>query len=894
VPDPVSRSATDAGASATAAPDTPVIVVTGRPADSFVYAAMAEGADEYLNKSEIDAGRLRDVITRATQRRRGTDRHRRALASAASVFDSIGTPIAVIDGSGRIVAVNDAWELTSAQAETSLTRTGVGVNYLAVCDQAAGRFAEGSAEMAAGIRSVLRGELGSFARDYPCPTPDGERWYTLRVSPSGEMGGGAVIIHLDITDLKAAERRVTADESRVLTAFDESTPIFALIDADATVVHVSDLTRTLLGLDPDERIGAHAFDLIEAGDRARAQETFARVATVPGARAHIQVRALDGAGRWRDLDLTVVNLLDDPRVGAIAITGNDATDARLHQIASRIENRILGRLPVSVVLTDHRGIVVYWNDSAEALFGLSAAEAVGRPVAELGIQPTDRAANAAIVRTVRRDGGWEGDMDASRADGSVVPIHIMLEHVIDEEIDFEGVVGAAIDITERRQLEADLEFQAFHDPLTELPNRRLFVERLDAVLDAHERDGNQVGVAFIDLDDFKAINDRIGHSVGDQALCIIAERLSSVLRAGDVVARIGGDEFVVGFAELSGPSEAERVAERLLETVRAPFSIGHQQLQMSATVGLALSQPGVSADGLLRNADAAMYAAKEIGKNRVELFDDVLAERTRQRRDFAERLIDAITDGDVHAQLQPQICLRTGALIGFEALARWRRDDEVFADNAGFIELAEEAGVVERIDGLVLAEACTALAAFHAMRPDAPPTISVNVSARQLAEPGFPAVVRDLVDAAGFPSHLLCLEVVESALADVDAAVAALEAINAIGVELAIDDFGTGYSSLSRLQQFHVDYLKIDRSFVAGMDDGDDDAAIVSAVIALAKALDLRTVAEGVETSEQAERLAQLGVDVGQGFLWSPAVPVDAATEMVAASTDRFRARPRR
>ncbi|MFP5578247.1 MAG: EAL domain-containing protein [Acidimicrobiia bacterium] len=863
-----------------AAPDTPVVVVTGQPAGPVVYAAMAEGADEYLCKADLDVALLGDVIARATQRRRGADRHRHALASAATVFESISAPIAVIDGSGRIVAVNKAWIARAELGGADPTRTGVGVNYLAVCDHAEGRFSEEAGAVAAGIRGVLSGELGSFTLDYPCHTPDKNQWFSLRVNPSGEMGGGAVLIHLDITDLHLAEQGVRGRDSRLFGALDATSPIFALVDADGSVQHVSPLTRELLSLAPGERIGVDAFQLIEPSDRAYAMELFASVAAVPGSRKRATVRALDGAGRWRDLDLSVVNLLDDPRVAAIAVTGSDVTDTRNHQIARRLESRLLARLPVAIGLTDDSGILVYWNERAEELYGFPGEAVLGRNIADVGMQNQDDPKFGEIVQSVAEHGMWEGDATGLRADGSTVAVHVLIERIHDEEIDFHGVVYASFDNVERERLESELEFQAFHDPLTALPNRRLFVERLDAVLAGQVGRARVAAVTFIDLDDFKTLNDRIGHSGGDVALQIIADRLKQSLRPGDVVARIGGDEFVIGFGELSGPGEAVTVSERVLEAVRAPFRIGHHQLQVSATIGVAMSQPGLPADGMLRNADAAMYAAKDSGKDKVWLFDDDLQQRTRARRELAETLQRAIDDGDIHAHLQPQTCLHTGELVGFEALARWRRDGVVSTD-ADFISLAEESGVVDRIDRIVLGEACQALAEIWAMCPTGTPTVAVNVSALQLVQPDFPDLVRCLVEEHGFPPHLLCIEVVESALADEDAAVAVIEQLNAIGVELAIDDFGTGYSSLSRLQRFHVDYLKIDRAFVAGMAEATDDAAIVSAVIGLARALDLRTVAEGVETTAQRDRLAALGVDIGQGYLWSPPLPIEDALELV-------------
>ena len=867
-----------------AAPDTPVVIVTGQPGGPMVYAAMAEGADEYLCKADLDPQALRDVVARATQRRLGADRHRQALASAASVFDSISAPIAVVDGSGFIIAVNQAWTSVAADAGADPTRTGVGVNYLAVCDRAEGRFAEGATTIGRGIRAVLSGDADSFTRDYPCPTPSEERWYSLRVNPSGEMGGGAVVIHLDITELKAAERSGLGQESRFAGALDATSPIFALVGPDATVQHVSELTQELLGLRSGERVGVDAFQLIEPSDRDDAMALFARVMAIPGASERTTLRALDGAGRWRDLDISVVNLLDDPRVGAIAVTGSDVTDSRLHQIARRLESRLLSRLPVAIGLTDDSGILVYWNERAEELYRISREDALGRNVEDLGLAAMDDDVRAAMSRAIAEHLPWEGDVVGRRADGTAVSLHVVLERIDDEEIDFHGIVYASFDNTERDRLESELEFQAFHDPLTSLPNRRLFVDRLDAVLEAHVADQRAAAVTFIDIDDFKALNDRVGHGIGDQALQIVADRLRVTLRPGDLVARLGGDEFVIGFADLEGPEEAVAISERVLETVREPFQIGHHRLQVSATVGVAMSQPGLPADGVLRNADAAMYEAKAEGKNRVSLFDDALQQRTLERREMAETLGRALEDGQITAHLQPQMCLHTGDLIGFEALARWDRGGGTVAANADFIELAEECGVVDQIDRAVLADSCRMLAAFHAERPRWTPTIAVNVSALQLAQPDFPAMVRALVDEAGFPPHLLCIEVVESALADEDAAIDTIKQLKEIGVELAIDDFGTGYSSLSRLQRFHVDYLKIDRAFVAGMAGARDDAAIVSAVIGLSKALRLRTVAEGVETEAQRDRLAALGVDIGQGYHWGGAVPFEDALELVRRS----------
>ncbi len=867
---------------ASAAPDIPLVVITGRPADSIVYAAMAEGADEYLCKSDIDEDGLVDVLVRATQRRRGTAAKERHSSTASIVLDSIDAPTVALDGSGRIVAVNQAWSSQAAACGAGANATGLGVNYLAVCDQAAGRFSDGAAEAAAGIRSVLHGEVDRFAMDYPCLDEDVTRWFSLRVTPIGELGGGAVLTHLDITPLKQAEEQLRLHEARLHSVFDETAPIFALYGRDGTIQHVSDATTELLGLHQSDVLGEKAYRRIDPSDVAMAREALARVAATPGRTERLEVRVLDGSGRWRELDLAVTNLLDDPKVGAVALTGCDVTEGHLTQIAKRLESRLLAHLPAAVIVTNERGVVVYWNQRATAMYGYQEDEAIGRPIGELTVAPTGVSA-ALIAREVRTGGRWEGDYEATRADGTTLPVHMTLERIDDDEIGFHGVVGASVDVSERRALENDLAFQAMHDSVTGLPNRRHFVQHLESVLARTGRTKGRCAVLFIDLDDFKMVNDRLGHLGGDQVLRTVGQLIGGALRAGDIVARLGGDEFVVCCDNLDGPEDALVVAGRITEAMIEPFRIERDETVASASIGIALAGPASTAEGLLRNADMAMYAAKQAGKDRVEVFDDVLHAQARTRYELAVQLEAALDAGEIQALFQPEVDLVTGEVVGFEALARWPHAERGMVPPDEFIPVAEECGLIARLGEDVLRQACRALRTWSDLHPSRPPRVAVNVSGRQLTDPAFPATVRRAVDEAGVPAARLCLEVTESTLIDADVAATALWKLKEIGVEIAIDDFGTGYSSLSRLHRFPLDYLKVDRSFVAGMSQRREDAVIVTCILSLARGLGIRAIAEGIEEDAQLEQLAAEGCELGQGWIWSPAVPLDEATALVSS-----------
>jgi diguanylate cyclase (GGDEF)-like protein len=429
-----------------------------------------------------------------------------------------------------------------------------------------------------------------------------------------------------------------------------------------------------------------------------------------------------------------------------------------------------------------------------------------------------------------------------------------------------------------------LAHRATHDPLTGLPNRRAFVEHVERALDCRVGDPaakGHVAVLFVDVDDFKLINDSLGHGAGDRLLEAVAQRLSDALRPQDVVARFGGDAFTVLVADVAGEDDALRVAERLAAALRPPIDLDGEARFVTASVGLAIAggHDGQGADLLLQDADAALYRAKERGKARCEAFDESLRAIARRRLALEGGLREALARDELHLEYQPQVRLPDGAVTGVEALIRWRHPELGVVSPAEFVPIAERLGLIEEIGDWVVHTACAEATRWG--RSDV--EVAVNVSPRQLSSEGFADTVRDALQASGLAPRRLCLEVTETALlADVDGARAMLARLRALGVLLAVDDFGVGHASLRHLRQLlPVDVLKIDKSFVDGLVEDHEDAAIVAAVVRLADGLGLECVAEGVEDAEQARSLTAMGCSTAQGYYFARPMAPDAVAALL-------------
>jgi diguanylate cyclase len=435
------------------------------------------------------------------------------------------------------------------------------------------------------------------------------------------------------------------------------------------------------------------------------------------------------------------------------------------------------------------------------------------------------------------------------------------------------------------------ENQLLRDPLTGLPSRVLFLNRLGLALERlQRRPGRYVAVLFLDLDRFKVINDSLGHPAGDQLILAVAERLQHSLRRQETVARFGGDEFAVLCEDLADEQDATAVAERLLKSFSLPFHLPHGQAVSTASIGIALAaDASQDAEDLIRDADAAMYRAKSAGGARLMLFDEVTRQRALHRLHTETALRQGIERDELRVFFQPEITLETGEIMGLEALVRWQHPERGLLGPAEFIALAEETGLIIPIGTWVLREACRHARGWQLDRADGSPlTVRVNVSARQLAEKNLPEIVAEVLADTGMDPAHLCLEVTESVLIeDPESSTATLSALKELGVQIAVDDFGTGYSSLEHLRRFPIDCVKIDRSFVRGLPHNSEDVAIVGAVIELGHALSLSVTAEGVETPDQLANLQSAGCDTAQGFLFSSPESPEVVEGLLRAPAER-------
>jgi len=537
------------------------------------------------------------------------------------------------------------------------------------------------------------------------------------------------------------------------------------------------------------------------------------------------------------------------------------------------------------VETDGQGTVTEWNRQSEVLFGWSRSEVLGRRITDFLVPPRYR-------ERARRD--LESARIADTGAERTRPRHLQLLHREGYEVAVSGsayVLGAGAgirvggflrDLEEDRAAEEALAHAYLHDALTGLPNRTLFTYRLAYALARDKATPGSVAVLVLDLDRFKAINDGLGHEVGDEVLVAVAGRLQQADGRAEVIARLGGDEFLVLFDGHDAEQEAVAFSGRVLHALAAPIAAGDREVFITASIGIACTSPRVTeATPLLSNADAAMYQAKQRGGRTVEVFGEAMRLRVLERMHTEHSLHRALERRELRLYYQPVVDIGGNRTVGVEALLRWDHPEQGLVPPNRFIPVAEESGLIIPIGAWVLHEACRQLRSWQAGRRGGPGgAVEVNLSARQIDHPDIVATVERILDETGLPPVNLTLEITESALMnDAASALRVLRALKDLGVTLAIDDFGTGYSSLSHLQRFPLDVLKIDKSFVDGLGDDRRGAEIVAAVVKLAHALGLQVIAEGVETEHQLEVLRTLGCDLAQGYLFSRPVPAHELVE---------------
>ncbi|HXX90318.1 MAG TPA: EAL domain-containing protein [Acidimicrobiales bacterium] len=734
---------------------------------------------------------------------------------------------------------------------------------------------------------------------------DGWRLVELVGTPVGWPVAGCVLLSIrDVTERRRFE--VARDEvARFRSLVHNAAAVTMLLSPDGRVESVSGALTRALGHDPELVEGRPLADMVVRADRGRVATALARAAEGASATAPVTVGVAmrrHSSTESIPFELSIVNLLDDPIVSGFVVSAHDvsarvAVESELHTTLSLL-TATLDSTADGILVVDDEGRITSFNRRFAQMWRIPESILRARD---------DAAAVAFVLEQLERPDAFVAKLEELHAqpesesadilefkDGRVFERHSKPQRVGGKVV---GRVWSFSDITERKRLEAELSHQAFHDALTGLANKALFQDRLGHAVARLGRTGRGVGVLFLDLDNFKTVNDSLGHAAGDRLLQAVGERLVGCLRDADTAARLGGDEFAVLVEDIDGVEDAEALAERVVEAFRHPVALGGTELSATASIGIAFDGPGADADQLLRSADLAMYRAKEVGKDRCERFQAEMHATALARLEAEGDLHRAIAEDEIVVHYQPIVDLVRDAVVGFEALARWRHPRRGLVAPGAFVPLAEEIGLIDRIDRNVLAQACRQLRAWQDRHPRARPLmVSANLSARSLVRPDLVDDVRQALEDADLDAEHLVLEITESAMTrDLDAAVRNLRALKAGGVRIALDDFGTGYAPLTHLGRLPIDIVKIDRSFVV------DDAArrgephagdLAAAIVQLACTLGHTPIAEGVEYASQARRLVGLGCRLAQGYhLGRPQDPA-AIARLLAAGDDPRSAGP--
>ena len=720
---------------------------------------------------------------------------------------------------------------------------------------------------------------------------------------------------------QAATTALRESEERFRALVQNSADIILTMDQDGITTYASPAAKSVLGIDPADALGANVFDLVHPDDRDRVAATFRETLHLPGPHDPLNFRARRSDGVYVDLEAVSNNLLDDPSVRAVVINARDVTERRRAERLLKTEARLLddiaggARLEHSLkeIAREMEGYVSDWpcliilsgepipifttGDRLPAKvprdMSRLAVGAGGCPWLEsgkgddpvTGSLDNDPAWPPAAMLTARYGlrAFWGVPIRGSASSGSIGAL-LFLSGVDpqptphDLEVARLGVRLAAIGF-ERCRAQAQITHNALHDALTDLPNRTLLLERTAQAVARSRRSGALIALMMVDIDHFKYINDSLGHSVGDQVLVEVGRRFGAAVRPSDTVARLGGDEFLVLCDGLPNESQVMRYAQRILSTLLPPMHLEGHEVHIGASVGIAIDRNVLEPEIFFRDADAAMYRAKENGRGRIEIFDTEMRNLAITRMETEDRLRGAVDEGLIRLHFQPIVELGSQRVVGAEALARWNDPEIGVIPPAVFVPIAEDNGLIVPLGAQILTSACATAA-----RWPSPLEVSVNLSGCQIRDPGLVDTIETALRSANLDPDRLLLEITETVLMkDVTASTDVLKRLRGLGVRLAIDDFGTAYSSLSRLKRFPIAQLKIDRSFVDGLPEDADDLAIVTAVVTMGHSLGFNVLAEGIETEVQLAALQSLGCDLGQGFLFSHALPEAEFTRWIHA-----------
>ena len=790
-------------------------------------------------------------------------------ALLAAIVESSEDAIVSLDMDGQVTSWNRAAERLYNYSAAEM----IGQRYGEILDKdARDDFNRVFAEVAAGAR-LSHHETARTRRD----GTSFEVSMSLApiLAPDGSIVGEAAVLH-NITERQRRERDLA--ESRTL--LEQAERIGHMGGWTSGVVPNAHVTWTkeayrIFGVAERPNLNsADFFERVHPGDRRRVQA--AEIAAISGGpRFEVEYRIVRPDGTQRRV-FSAADVITNQSGGPVELAGvmQDVTDRREAEEQARGLERQLRLLAENSRDLIFRYRILpdpgfeFVSPASLTITGYTPEEFYAQPgLVDRLMDPADRDLWPARLRSGRIETAV--DLELVRKDDSKIWVNQSLSTVLDANGQVIGMDGITRDITDRKMAELRLEHEVLHDPLTGLPNRVLVMDRIEHELSGTSRDNGSVALLFVDLDRFKVFNDTRGHGFGDAVLRAVACRLVACARSADTVGRFSGDEFVIVCERLPIASDAIRIADHVLNSFAAPFDIEGEEVHVTASIGIATGQGNQSADKLLRDADLAMYRAKDLGRARYEVFDDNLRAEAERRSAGEAGLRRALENHEFALVFQPVWSMAEERFVGAEALLRWHDPERGTISPTEFIPVAEDCGLIVPIGEWVLEQACRSLARSNQAEPRRQPcTMSVNVSAIQLRSRDFTRNLEELISTTGVEPELLCLEITESVLmGDVDYFSKVLHQLRAIGTRLSIDDFGTGYSSLAYLRGFSVDELKIDRSFISSLDSDPYDATLVAAMVGIGNALSLRVVAEGVETAEELAAVGDLGCQYAQGYL---------------------------
>ncbi len=681
----------------------------------------------------------------------------------------------------------------------------------------------------------------------------------------------------DINALVLAQQSVRESNTLLENVFSNLHVMIAYLDPQFNFIRVNHAYAADDEHDPDFYVGKNHFDLYP---NAENQAIFRRVvetgeAFVAYARPFEYNEKTDHPQRgmtywdWSLTPIKEAGLVTGLILLLVNVTDRLKVEAERRKLSSAVE-----QTADAVIVTNREGVIEYINSAFESVTGYSRAEAVGQTPSLVKSGKHDKEFYAELWRTILAGQVYRNIFINRRKDGLLYHEEKTITPIKDDQGRITHFVSTGKDITERMQAQERLQYLAYHDVLTTLPNRVLFMDRLEQALTRAPRRARQLAVIFLDLDRFKVINDTLGHDFGDRLLQVLAERLGGCVREGDTVARVGGDEFAILLDDMASNDDVVFVARKIIEVFAKPLNVYERELFVTTSVGISVfPNDGEDAKSLLKNADTAMYRAKEAGRNTYQFYSADMSVKAVERLTLETGLRRALEREELVLYYQPIIDLKSGAIIAAEALLRWQHPQLGLVQPAEFIPLLEETGLIVPVGEWVMRQACQQACAWQ-QQWKRPLRVTVNLSARQFSALNLTAQVTQLLKATQLDPALLEFEITESILMQqAESTIETLGRLGAMGCRFAIDDFGTGYSSLAYLRRFPINVLKIDRSFVRDIPGDNDDAAIVSTIIAMAHNLKLQVVAEGVETEQQLAFLRASGCDSVQGYLFSRPVP---------------------